>query len=142
MESTGNSIGLNSIQTLCLVRNIPLIFGDIVPEGNQNWTLLLFLLQIINIIFSPSVSIDMTVHLRHLIMEHHDLFKQLYPGRNLIPKHHFMLHYPTSIRKIGPLIHVWSMRGEAKHRVFKDTLKTFKNITVSLAKKHQTIAYK
>ena len=35
------------------------------------------------------------------------------------------------------------MRGEAKHRVFKDTLKTFKNITVSLAKKHQTsIAYK
>lgn len=35
------------------------------------------------------------------------------------------------------------MRGEAKHRVFKDTLKNFKNITVSLAKKHQTsIAYK
>ncbi|CAI5662779.1 unnamed protein product [Oreochromis niloticus] len=143
LDSSGNSIGLNSIQTLCLIRNIPLIFGDIVPEGNQNWTMLLLLLQIINIIFSPSVTHGMTVLLKHLTMEHHDLFKLLYPGRNMIPKHHFMLHYPTCIRKIGPLLHVWSMRGEAKHRVFKDTLKNFKNITVSLAKKHQTsIAYK
>ena len=50
LDSSGNSIGLNSIQTLCLIRNIPLIFGDIVPEGDQNWTLLLLLLQIVNII--------------------------------------------------------------------------------------------
>lgn len=36
LDSSGNNIGLNSIQTLCLVRSIPLLFGDIVPEGNQN----------------------------------------------------------------------------------------------------------
>lgn len=72
LDSSGNNIGLNSIQTLCLVRNIPLLFGDIVPEGNQNWIFLLLLLQIINIIFSPSVTLGMTVHLKHLIMEHHD----------------------------------------------------------------------
>lgn len=37
---------------------------------------------------------------------------------------------------------MWSMRFEAKHRVFKNTLKNFKNITKSLAKKHQmSIAY-
>ena len=75
--------------------------------------------------------------LKHLILEHHDLFKQLYPDRNLIPKHHFMIHYPACMRKIGPLIHMWSMRFEAKHKVFKNTLKNFKNITKSLAKKHQ-----
>ena len=77
------------------------IFGDIVPEGDQNWTLLLLLLQIVNIIFSPSVTVGMTVHLKHLIIEHYALFKQLY----LIPKHHYMVHYPSCIRKIGPLIH-------------------------------------
>lgn len=144
LDSSGNSIGLNSIQTLCLVRNIPLLFGDIVPEGNQNWRLLLLLLQIMNILFSPSLTRGMTVLLKHLIMEHHDLFKQLYPDRTLIPKHHFMIHYPlpACIRKIGPLIHMWSMRFEAKHKVFKNTLKNFKNITKSLAKKHQmSIAY-
>lgn len=74
LDISGNNIGLNSIQALCLVRNIPLLFGDIVPEGNRHWNLLLLLLQIINIILSPSVTPGMTVHLKHLIMEHHDLF--------------------------------------------------------------------
>lgn len=119
------------------MRNLPLLFGDIVPTGNEHWSLLLILLQIINIVFSPSLTQGMTVYLKHLIIEHHDLFKQLYPHRNLIPKHHFMIHYPACIRKIGPLLHMWSMRFEAKHKVFKDTLKNFKNITKSLAKRHQ-----
>lgn len=71
-ESSGNNTGLNSIQTLYLVRNIPLLFGDAVLEGNKNWFLLLLLLQIINIIFSPSVTLGMTVLLKYLIKEHHE----------------------------------------------------------------------
>lgn len=39
LESAGNSIGLNSIQTLCLVKNLPLLLGDIVPPGQKNWSL-------------------------------------------------------------------------------------------------------
>lgn len=46
-------------------------------------------------------------------------------------------HYPSSIRKIGPLLHMWCMRFGAKHKLFKDYFKNFKNITKSLAKKHQ-----
>lgn len=142
LESAGNGIGLNSIQTLCLVKNIPLLFGDIIPPGNQNWNLLLLLLQIMNIVFSPTVTLGMTIHLKHLIVDHHKLFKHLYLQRNLLPKHHFMIHYPSSIRKIGPLLYMWSMRFEAKHKMFKDSFKNFKNITKSLAKKHQmAIAY-
>lgn len=142
LDSAGNSIGLNSIQTLCLVKNIPLLFGDIVPAGNKNWNLLLLLLEIMNIVFSPSLTQGMTVYLKHLIIDHHKLFKHLYPHKSLIPKHHFMIHYPSSVRKIGPLLYMWSMRFEAKHKLFKDSFKNFKNITKSLAKKHQmAIAY-
>ncbi|KAK0150881.1 hypothetical protein N1851_008003 [Merluccius polli] len=137
LEQTGNGIGLNAIQTFCLIQNIPLIFGDVVQEGNAHWRLLLLLLQIMNIIFSPVVTDGMTVCLKHLIVEHHQLFKELYPHRKIIPKHHFMTHYPRSIRKIGPILHVWTMRYEAKHRFFKNTIKNLKNITKSLAKKHQ-----
>ncbi|RVE61678.1 hypothetical protein OJAV_G00174850 [Oryzias javanicus] len=142
LDGQGNGIGLNSIQTLCLVKNIPLIFGDIIPAGNKHWELLLLLLQIMNIVFSPSLTLGMTLYLKNLIVDHHKLFKHLYPHRNLIPKHHFMIHYPSSIRKIGPLLFLWSMRFEAKHKLFKDYFKNFKNITKSLAKKHQmAIAY-
>ena len=142
LDSAGNGIGLNSIQTFCLVKNIPLLFGDIVPAENRHWSLLLLLLQIMNILFSPSLTLGMTVYLKNLILDHHKLFKCLYPHRNLIPKHHFMIHYPSSIRKIGPLLYVWCMRYEAKHKMFKDYFKNFKNITKSLAKRHQmAIAY-
>lgn len=67
-DSSGNSIGLHSIQTLCLVRNLPLIFGDLLHEGNPNWTFLLLLLQIINILFSTSRTFGMKLNLKHLII--------------------------------------------------------------------------
>lgn len=137
LEQSGNGIGLNAIQTFCLIRNMPLIFGDVVGEGDSHWQLLLLLLQIINIIFSPKITDGMTICLKHLIVEHHRLFKMLYPNRRLIPKHHFMIHYPRAIRKIGPILHFWAMRFEAKHRFFKNTVKNFKNITKSLAQTHQ-----
>ena len=137
MFCSGSGIGLNASQTLCLIRNLPLIFGDVVPEGDTHWHLLLLLLHIVNIVFSPCVTEGMTVFLKHLIEEHHRLFTILYPESTLIPKHHFMIHYPECIRQIGPLVHVWSMRYEAKHKFFKSSIKNFKNITKSLAKKHQ-----
>lgn len=49
---SGNSIGLNASQTLCLIWNLPLIFGDVVPEGDRHWHLLILFLHIINIVFS------------------------------------------------------------------------------------------
>lgn len=137
LDGSGNGIGLNSIQTLCLVKNIPLLLGDLFPAENEYWHLLLLLLQIMNIVFSPSLTVGMTVYLKNLIADHHRLFKMLYPQRNLLPKHHFMIHYPSSIRKVGPLLYLWSMRFEAKHKVLKNYFKNFKNLTKSIAKKHQ-----
>lgn len=123
-EQAANGLGLNATQTLCLIRNLPLIFGDLVEVGNKHWSLLLLLLQIIDIVFSPVISDGMTVYLKHFICEHHTLFKELYT-RNLIPKHHFMTHYPRCIRKIGQLVNVWGMRYEAKHRFLKKKYKKF-----------------
>jgi len=130
-------LGLNAIQSWCLVRNTPLIFGDLVERNNSFWNLLLLLLQIVNIVFSPVVTNGMTYYLKHLINDHHKLFKYLFPEKRLIPKHHFMIHYPRCIRKIGPLLHVWCMRFEAKHNFFKRSVKNFKNITKTLVKRHQ-----
>lgn len=97
MFCSGSGIGLNASQTLCLIRNPPLIFGDVVPEGATHWHLLL-LMHIANIVFSPCVTEGMTVFLKHLIEEHHRLFTVLYPENTLIQKHHFMIHYSECIR--------------------------------------------
>lgn len=89
--------------------------GDVLERNNSYWNLLLLLIQIVNIVFSPIVTNGMTYYLKHLINDHHKLFRSLFPERRFIPKHHFMIHYPRCIRKIGPLIHVWCMRFKAKH---------------------------
>ena len=117
---------------------MPLLFGDLIETDDKHWHLLLLLLHIVNIVFSPVLSEGMTIYLKHLIIDHHRLFKQLFPEINLLPKHHFMIHYPRSIRHIGPILHTWCMRYEAKHNFFKQQLKSFKNITKTLAKKHQS----
>ncbi|KAJ8274815.1 hypothetical protein COCON_G00094400 [Conger conger] len=133
-----NDLGLNATQSWCLLRNMPLLFGDLIQTDDKYWHLLLLLLQIVNIVFSPVLSDGMTIYLKHLITDHHRLFKQLFPTINLLPKHHFMIHYPRNIRNIGPILHMWCMRYEAKHNFFKRQLKSFKNITKTLAKKHQS----
>lgn len=137
IDGSGNDLGLNAIQSWCLLRHMPLIFGDLVQRDDKHWHLLMLLLQIVNIVFSPVLTEGITVYLKHLIVEHHRLFKYLFPAKNLLPKHHFMIHYPRCIRNVGPILHMWCMRYEAKHNFFKTQLKSFKNITKTLAKKHQ-----
>ena len=114
-----------------------MIFGDLVGRDDSCWNLLLLLLQIVNIVFSPIVTRGMTCYLKHLITDHYKLFKSLSPERNLIPKHHLMIHYSSCIRKVGPLIHMWCMRFEGKHNFSKKSVKNFKNITKTLVRKHQ-----
>ncbi|KAI7808364.1 hypothetical protein IRJ41_002977 [Triplophysa rosa] len=133
-----NDLGLNAIQSWCLLRNMPLIFGDLVQRDDEHWHLLILLLHIANVAFSPVQTDGMTTFLKYLIIEHHQLFKKLFPEKNLLPKHHIMIHYPRCIRKIGPILHMWCMRYEAKHKFFKTQLKSFKNITKTLAIKHQS----
>lgn len=55
----------------------PLIFGDVVTKNCPVWNLLLLLIQIVNIVFSPRLTNGMTYYLKHLIHDHHTLFKTL-----------------------------------------------------------------
>lgn len=62
-------------------------------------------------------------------------------GENLIPKLHFISHYPSVIRAVGPVVvNMTTMRYESKHKVFKtfaENTMNFKDINKTLAVKHQ-----
>lgn len=90
--------------------------------------------------FLPSITAEATLYLKHLIAEYHTAFMQLYPDRNLKPNHHFLLHYPRAIRKIGPLKQFWTMRFEARHNFFKQlshVVCNFKSIFKTMAFRNQ-----
>ncbi|XP_030829580.1 uncharacterized protein LOC115919721 [Strongylocentrotus purpuratus] len=141
LRSARNDVGQKAMQAWCLIRNLPFIIAQDIEEGNVYWELLLRLLDCMDIIFAPQLTAGLIAQLSILTEEHHTHFQKTFPDRRLLPKHHFMVHYPTCLREVGPLIHVWCMRYEAKHHYFgrvAESVRNYKNICKSLAKKHQT----
>ena len=126
-------------QMMALCLNFPLIIGDKVPEGDKNWASFLLLLRICSIAVSTTCTYDTIAYLRLLIEEKLTDFKQLYPEFRLIPKFHYMVHYPSQIEMFGPLIHSWTMRQESKLSFVKRASRcsNFKNVAKTVAKKHQ-----
>ena len=142
------------------MRLLPLIIGDLIPEENPNWINFMRLVTIVDYVCAPQTTIGIAGYLSDLIHEHHSHFKELYPNRPLTPKFHYMIHFPQWIAQLvhlitnyettsshnfslcrhGPLIRMWCMRYEAKHRYFKcwaNIMGNFKNIPKTLAKHHQ-----
>jgi len=124
---------------LFFARHFVLMIGDLVPEVEEVWQLYIRFVQILDIITAPFVDTDLTMYLATLIAEHHELYCKLF-SKTLKPKHHIMIHYPRIMNSIGPLIHVWSMRMEGKHRpVIKQVAKATtcrKNLPLTVAKKY------
>lgn len=140
LQQPDGASGQTASQMWCLVRNLPLLVGDKVSEGHPYFELLLQLLDCMDFIFCPEITTEETFFLKHLIKEHHEYFLELFPDRTLKPKHHFMTHYPQQMRLLGPLVHFWTMRFEAKHRFFKrlaHIVCNFKNILKTLSYRQQ-----
>ena len=116
---------------------LPLLVGDLVPEDCEYWDLYNLLLRICSIVVSWEISRDTASYLSVLIEEHHTQFKVLYSEATIIPKMHYMVHYPRQILMFGPLIHSWTMRHEAKLSVLKRAGHhgNFKNICYTIAKR-------
>lgn len=60
---------------------------------------------------------------------------------NLIPKHHFITHYGTLIRLMGPLISMSTIRYESKHQHLERLIETSRNtvnVTKTITKRHQS----
>lgn len=111
-----------------------------VPETEPAWHLLMVLKDIVELVVSQFHTDDTIGYLDNLISEHIQRFLELFPENRLIPKHHFLEHYPQLIKAFGSVVALWMMRFEAKHRFFKEIVRhtrCFRNILKSFAVKHQ-----
>lgn len=129
---------LSAAEMNAFVKNLSILVGDLIPYDNQVWDLYLCLVEIIDITTSKEIIPADVDLLKTIIAEHHSLYIQLF-GK-LKPKHHFLVHYPRLLVKIGPVNNLSSIRFEAKHKQFKanaNATTSRKNILYSLATKNQ-----
>lgn len=94
----------------CLARMFPLLVGDIVPHGDKNWENFLRLLQIEEIVFAPKLSAELASYLGILVQEYLETFADLY-DRTIIPKQHYMVHYPQTNIKV---IVFWHLKQQCE----------------------------
>lgn len=135
---TKRNLNQNATQSYNLLLNLPFIFFGQKDRIEDIWSILETLLKSLQIIFSSKITENDLKRLTYLIprflsgLIDHDLY--------LTSKLHNMTHYVTVIRNMGPLIHMWAMRMESKHKYFTQIANNttcFKNITETLAARHQ-----
>jgi len=132
-------LGFSATQVMRFMKYFGLIIGDLVPLDDSHWELYLTLRAIIDILNARSFTLQEVKYLQCLVTEHHEIYIRLF-GNTLKTKHHNMLHYPRLMLRIGPLVNIWCMRFEAKHKESKiesHIITSRKNLPFTLAMKHQ-----
>lgn len=133
------NLNQNASQFYCLFVNLPFIFFDLIQTFGEAWTPIIYLNKCLQIIYSTEITENDLKNLEHYIEHHLSAIMRIF-NRTLTAKHHFFIHYPDIVRRMGPPIHLWTMRLEAKHKFFTETAqrkKNFKNPTKTMATHHQ-----
>lgn len=124
---------------LALTTYFSVLVGDLVPSSDPVWDFYILLYQMLDVLLSRTISDSSINYLETLITEHHQQYCDLFE-QTLKPKFHLLLHYPTIMKKIGPVRHIWVMRYEAFHKELKNTAKVSSsrvNLLLTLCIKQQ-----
>lgn len=116
--SSKRTIAGNGHENWSLLRLLPLMIGRNVPEGDPSWEILMLLKDMLELVMSSCFTEELIHFLECKISEHREVLQKTFPNYRLRPKHHFIEHYPQMIKTFGPLVDVWTMRFEGKHKFF------------------------
>lgn len=82
-----------------LGRLLPIMIGHLISDDNPHWKHYLEILDIVNLIFSPTVHPETPGYLEVLIEDNLHTFTVLYPEQAVIPKMHFLVHIPRFLTR-------------------------------------------
>lgn len=143
---TSKKLRMTASEMTCLVLRLGVIVGDLVNNrDNPYWKLYLLLREIFDFTLAKKITKDSIAAFETLIADH-NRFRLEECKLSGKPKLHFGLHVPQVCSEIGPLVHVSSMRHEAKHTHLTapaSGTRSRVNIALTLARKHQlAMAYR
>lgn len=138
LEGNNIKIRMSANEMICFVRYLGLLIGDFVPRNLEVWQIWTILREITNITTTPNLHFTEGQRLQIFIQEYLELVKQYL--HDFKPKHHHLLHYALVYEQSGPLVHLWGMLFEQKHRQSKLTSNisgSYQNIIHTLSIKAQ-----
>ncbi|XP_066911641.1 uncharacterized protein [Clytia hemisphaerica] len=138
-ENNAYKLKFEADQARLFLRLFPLLICPYVGFDNEYVKLIVDLIEICKILVSPVIGQQTITLLKERLPKHLQEFKRLFPDKNILPKHNYMLHFIHSIEQLGPPIRYSCYSFEAAHKYFKGLAKSqnFKNLPFSLANRHQ-----
>lgn len=92
-----------------LAVNMPLMIGDQVATDDEKWECFLLLLDILQLCTARVATTAHAGILEALISDHHHLFTRCYPNASIIPKMHYMVHFPQQITRYSEIMYYSSI---------------------------------
>lgn len=136
-----SSIKLSGIQTRNLLLRFIFIYGDLENHENSHlFNVIRNLITITKTVYSYEISEQSVVLLEKVVHDFLTGIKTVFETQKIIPKMHFLIHYPNMIRRLGPPIVHTTMSFENRHHPFNMKAHTFTNysaLTETLAKNNQ-----
>ena len=128
INSDDNSLGQSSSQANLLLDILPFVLRLLgISENSEHFAFIVELLSIHKILMAPIISVGTLAVLRGDIAAHLQNFRTLFPHCSIIPKQHYLIHMPSTIKKQGPSKRYSCMRPEGKNKVPKSVIKAKKN---------------
>lgn len=87
------SLGGNFPVDWTLLKLLPFMIGDTIPEDDKTWQILLDLKEIVGLLASRHFSYMRLSYLECKISDHRCLLKEVFPNFHFLPKHHFLEYY-------------------------------------------------
>lgn len=99
------TIGGNAHENWCLLRLLPFLIGQLIPEDEPAWKVILDLKDIVELVVAPVHFEESVAYLECKISEHRERYKEVFPDQGL-----FLEHYPEMIKLVGPIVMFWTIR--------------------------------
>ena len=101
VQRTADKIQQTASQTWCLIRFLPQMIGNNVPEDHEGWQLFILLRSIMDLVLSPKISIESSYVVDALVEEHHTLFKEVWNPHTNIEASKIIIDVEVSRLAIG-----------------------------------------
>ena len=96
---TTSCICITAAQAWTFATILPLLIGDLIPNGHSPWECFLLLLEITKHVTARLTSSSVACYVAALVHQHHQDFKECYPSVSLTPKFHYMVHFASQMTR-------------------------------------------
>ena len=137
LASSDSKLKQSSGQMIVLLKILPFLIDT--AKDTEYYKIILELIEIVKILFAPVIGLQTINELKRLIEQHLKHMKSVFPDNNITPKQHYLIHAPSQIKLLGPMVRHMCMRFESKHCFFKQWASklNFRNVCKSLIRHNQ-----